>query len=252
MFNQVNEILLQVKHQNPLILNISNHVTLDFVANGLLSMGASPIMSFSEAEIEDLVRMSSAIVINLGTLNDTFNQLSEHVCQVGNQYGKTIILDPVGAGGSLYRTETSRFLLKKYFISVVRANAGEVMALTGIQSKTKGVDSQVNTNESVEFAKMLSLEHNVAVCMSGKVDVIIENNKKNEIDRGSSLMTKVTGAGCLLSSIVAAFNAVHADRFEAASAASLFYAVCGEIAEKKSQGPASFKMHFLDALMRGI
>lgn len=248
MFNLVNEILDKAKRENPLILNITNHVTIDFVANGLLSIGASPVMSFAEEEIDDLVKLSHAIVINLGTLNSHFNQLCHYACKVANQYKKPIIFDPVGAGASTYRTETCNSIIEKYQISVIRANASEIMALIGENSNTKGVDSAVNSIDSIQFAEALSTQYNLTVCMSGQTDIIVDKDKKITFERGSSLMPKITGTGCLLSSIVGAFNAVHPNRFEATHAASLFYAICGEIAEKNSFGPASFKTHFLDAL----
>ena len=152
MFNIVNKVISKIKNKNPLILNITNDVTIDFVANGLLSLGASPVMSFAQQEIEDLVRLSGAVVINLGTLNESFNELCKHVCDVANQKNKPIILDPVGAGASSYRTETCNDILKKYRISIIRANAGEIMALSGLHSKTKGVDSQVRSIDSITFA----------------------------------------------------------------------------------------------------
>lgn len=248
MFELVNQTLTKVKRQNPLILNITNHVTIDFIANGLLSMGASPMMSFAKKEMDDLIKISNAIVINLGTLDDNFNELCHHVCKVANQHNKLIILDPVGAGASHYRTQTSLNLLEHYKISILRANAGEVMALSGIHLQTKGVDSHAQSTDAIEIAQLISKKYDIAVCMSGKFDFVIDNDKNNKLSRGSALMPLVTGTGCLLSSIVAAFNAVNENRFEAASAASLFYSVCGEIAEKKSGGPASFKINFIDTL----
>lgn len=248
MLNIANEIIYKIKKENPLILNITNDVTIDFVANGLLSLGASPVMSSAKQEIDDLIQLSRAVVINLGTLNQDFNELCHHVCSVANQQRKPIILDPVGAGASNYRTETCNALLSKYCISIIRANAGEVMALAGLQAQTKGVDSQVSSIDSIKFAETLSSQYGLAVCMSGKIDVIVDQDKKIQFDRGSPLMPMITGTGCLLSAVVGAFHAVHENRFEAAAAASLFYSVCGEHAAKKSSGPGSFKANFLDIL----
>jgi hydroxyethylthiazole kinase len=252
MFEIVNEILSKIRKTNPLILNITNHVTIDFVANGLLSIGASPVMSFAEAEMDDLVQLSSAVVINLGTLDDQFNHLCHNACKIANEKEKKIIFDPVGAGASLYRTETCNSIIKNNHISVIRANAGEIMALAGYHSQTKGVDSRTASTDSIKFAEELAYQYDLTVCMSGKIDVILDKYNINEFDRGSSIMPKVTGTGCLLTSIVAAFNAVHDDFFEATSAACLFYAICGEIAEEKSSGPASFKINFLDALNQNL
>ena len=108
MFEKIKEITTKIKKNKPLILNITNYVTMDFVANGLLSLGASPVMSKAEQEIEDLLQLAQSIVINLGTLDKQFIALCEHACLIANQLKKPIILDPVGAGASSYRTDADR------------------------------------------------------------------------------------------------------------------------------------------------
>lgn len=248
MFNLVNEILYKIKKENPLILNITNDVTIDFVANGLLSLGASPIMSFAQQEMDELIQLSKAVIINLGTLTHPFNELCHKVCDIANQKNIPIVLDPVGAGASHFRTETCFALLENHRISILRGNAGEIMALSGLSSKMKGVDSQVASIDSVEFAKIVSVRYDLTVCVSGKIDILIDHDQHIQFNRGSSQMPLVTGTGCLLSAIVGAFHAVHPHRFEATSAASIFYSICGEIAENQSKGPGSFKMCFLDSL----
>lgn len=248
MLEKINNLLSRIKQSNPLILNLTNNVTIDFVANGLLSLGASPVMSQAEEEINDLIQIASAVIVNIGTLNKKFIELCEHVCKIANQLNKPIILDPVGVGASLYRTSACETLLKNYRIAVLRGNASEIGVLCGFRTLTKGVDSTIESEKIIDFVKTFSERHKVVVCVSGKIDVIVEGNKINLFNRGSQLMPMVTGTGCLLSAVIGAFQAVEENYFEAVSVATLFYGICGEIAAEKSKGPGSFRTHFLDAL----
>lgn len=248
MYQHVKEILTQIRSKQPLILNVTNLVTMDFIANGLLSLGASPIMVQSVHEIKDLLQVSSALVINIGTLTDEFITLCEQACSEANRLGVPIIFDPVGAGASQYRINTCLRLLDQFNFSIIRGNASEIMALSGSHKNSKGVDSTRSTQSAIESAQKLSSLHNAVIAISGKTDAVINEHQVNLFDRGSPLMPKITGSGCLLSTVIAAFNAIHQDRFEAASAAVVFYSVCGELAARHANAPGSFKPNFIDAL----
>lgn len=248
MLEKIKDLVLKIKQEKPLILNISNEVSLDFIANGLLSLGASPIMSKAEEEMEDLVKISQVVVINPGTLNPAFVSLCKQACHFANQLNKPIILDPVGAGASRYRTETCKALLNEFDIAMIRGNASEIMALFNASQKTKGVESLLASEQAIDAAKNLSETYQAAIVISGKEDFIIDQDLMAKLDRGSPLMPSVTGTGCLLTAVIAAFHAVEKDRFTAAKIATLFYCLCGEIAAKKAEAPGSFKMHFIDAL----
>jgi hydroxyethylthiazole kinase len=248
MYQPITNLVQQIKEQRPLILNLTNLVTMDFIANGLLSLGASPIMTNSNAEIDDLVQISNAVVINLGTLNEEFIFLSNKACIAATSLGKPLILDPVGAGASRYRTATCLDLLEQHQFSIIRGNASEIMALCGSQYTTKGVDANSSPEAAIEPAKQFSLENNIVIAISGQTDVIITGDQIAYCDRGSSLMPLITGSGCLLTAVISAFQSVHTNLFEATAAAITFYGVCGEIAAAKASGPGTFKIHFLDAL----
>jgi hydroxyethylthiazole kinase len=248
MYQQVSELVNKIKHCQPLILNVTNDVTMDFIANGLLSLGASPIMTQSAEEIEDLLKLARAVVINIGTLNDAFIGLCEQVCHTANQLGVPIILDPVGAGASPYRTSACHHLLNRYQFSIIRGNASEILALSGSQQNTKGVDSTIATDLVLESAQILSAHHQVVIVISGKTDAVLDENQVRFFERGSSLMPRITGSGCLLSAVIGAFHAVHPQRFNAAAAAVVFYGVCGELAAQKANAPGLFKPYFLDSL----
>ncbi|MDP3559340.1 MAG: hydroxyethylthiazole kinase [Legionellaceae bacterium] len=248
LYPKIHELVTRIQNKQPLILNVTNYVTMDFIANGLLSLGASPIMIQSTEEVSDLLKISAAVVINIGTLTDDFLLLCEQVCREANQLGIPITLDPVGAGASTYRTKACLNLLEQFDFAIIRGNSSEIMALSGAQANTKGVDSTMETHAAIESAQRLSSQHKAVIVISGKIDAVIDAEQVQLFERGSSLMPRITGSGCLLSAVTSAFDAVHPQRYEAVSAAVLFYSVCGEIAARKANAPGSFKPYFIDAL----
>lgn len=241
-------MLEKLKSYNPLILNITNMVTMDFIANGLLSLGASPIMSLAEQEMDDLMALSAAVVINIGTLNTEFNTLALCAGTFANQHKKPVIVDPVGVGASQFRTDSAKQLLDKIQVDCIRGNASEILALSGLTSTTKGVDSTTDTEYAMNAAKALSQKYQCMVIISGKSDIVVDKNNLDISHFGSPLMAKITGMGCLLTAVVAAFLAIEPNRFQAAKQAVRFYGQCGELAAEKSQIPAFFKHYFLEAL----
>jgi hydroxyethylthiazole kinase len=250
MYQTIHKLVQQIKECRPLILNITNFVTMDFVANGLLSLGASPIMSLAIHEMRDLIHMAHAVVINIGTLNDEFITLADNACAIAHALKKPIIFDPVGAGASLYRSTVCLDLLEKHPFAILRGNASEIMALCGTHRSTKGVDANISSLSVIEQAKQFSQERNMVLAISGKTDLIISPEQIAFCERGSSLMPMITGSGCLLTAVIAAFQTVHHDPFIAAQSAIHFYNVCGEIAALQSSGPGSFKTYFMDALAK--
>lgn len=248
MYDKISKITTALRQEKPLIVNITNDVTMDFIANGLLSIGASPVMSKSKKDLDDLIPLAKTVVINIGTLDTNFIALCEHACQLANQHNKPIILDPVGAGASRYRTEAAKNILDNYQIAIIRGNASEIMALADLPVITKGVDSTAASHQAVQSAEMLASKYNATVVVSGKQDVIVDSSRTQDFERGSAMMPAVVGCGCLLSSVVGAFHAVEPDPFVASAAATLFYSVCGERAAEQAQGPGSFKTYFLDSL----
>lgn len=248
MYPSIHQFVNAIKQQRPVILNITNAVTMDFIANGLLSIGASPIMSQSMDELSDLMAFSSAVIINIGTLDTAFISLCERACSLANQLGKPLIFDPVGAGASQLRTQTCQRLLQQFQFSAIRGNASEIMAMYDERSNSQGVDSKNPVQDAVAAAKWLASTFKTVVVISGEVDVVVNQERLTHFECGSSLMPMTTGTGCLLTAVVGAFNAVTTDAYEACCAAVLFYGVNGELAAKKADGPGSFRWHFLDRL----
>lgn len=249
MFESIQSIVAQIKQNNPLVLNVTNHVTMDFIANGLLSIGASPIMSQSRYDVEELLSLVSSVVVNIGTLNDEFIDLCKHTCRVANTLNKPIILDPVGVGATTYRTQAAQHLVSTYDIAIIRGNATEIMALANTpHTQSKGVDTTNSTQQAIDSALSISNRFKSTIVISGQEDVVVKGNKIKQLYCGSPMMPLVVGTGCLLSAVVGAFHAIETDSFIAAQAATLFYGVCGELAALKAQAPGSFKIAFLDTL----
>jgi hydroxyethylthiazole kinase len=248
MLKTMNMAVMNIKSQKPLILNFTNYVTMDFVANGLLSVGALPLMCNAEQEIIDLVKISNAVVINLGTLDEGFVRLCELACQAANKFHKPIIFDPVGSGASQYRTATAKRFIHSYSISIVRGNASEIMSLVDSSVQSLGVETSRTSHAAIQSAHYLSKNINATIVISGETDIIINCEKIKKLYSGSRLMTTVTGMGCLLTAIIAAFHCVENDGFDAAVSATLFYGKCGELAAENVSGSGAFKIKFLDLL----
>jgi len=245
MNKRIIEALETIRAKKPLILNLTNTVTTDFVANVLLALGAAPIMSESIEELHDLIPQSDACVINLGTLNKEFIKRCQAAIPLAYADNVPIILDPVGAGASQLRTEISREFMKD--ASIIRGNASEIRALLH-DSPSHGVESLHDTEEAIHAAKQLSNTHHVSVVISGKVDRVTDGTKSNQYHDGSPMMQYITGMGCCMSAVIAAFRSVIPSSYDAATLGTEWYTHCGSLAEKESTGPASFKMHFIDRL----
>jgi len=246
MKNDIQYALSTLKKNKPLILNLTNFVTMEFMANSLLAIGAAPIMTCSEKELDELIKMSSAININIGTLTDDFINLAKQAVSLANYYEKPIIFDPVGAGASKIRTQTARELM--YHATIIRGNASEVLALLDDDVKSHGVESTLNTKHIKESAIKCSSMIDTTLVISGKVDLIIKGNHHYENHYGDDLMTSITGMGCTLSAVIAAFSAVISEPFEAAKLATCYYSYCGMFAKLSAKTPGRYKSTFIDAL----
>ncbi len=240
--------LRKIRSQTPLIHNITNYVAMNITANALLSIGASPVMAHALDEVEDMVALASALVINIGTLSQTWVEAMKRAIKAAEQKRIPVILDPVGAGATAYRTTTIRQLLDSGPVAVIRGNASEIRSIIDSNAKTKGVDSLEGPEAAVKAGSWLSAKFNCVVSISGPVDIIIRGDDTIRIANGHPLMPRVTGLGCTASAITGAFAAVNPDLIEAAAGAMAVMGICGELAAEKAQGPASFELQFLDWL----
>ena len=240
--------VLSVRQNSPLVHNITNYVVMNNTANALLAAGASPIMAHAHPEIEEMVSICGATVINIGTLDEYWIESMYKAAAKAQELGKPWILDPVGAGASNLRNTTVAQLLK-YKPTVIRGNASEIMALANAGGQTKGVDSLHKSTEAIDAAKWLNENTGAVVCISGATDVVISGNQKILIDNGHVMMTKVTGLGCTATSLIGAFVAGQPENaFEATAAAMALLGIAGEIAIAQSNGPGSLQTNLLDKL----
>jgi hydroxyethylthiazole kinase len=248
MKEQLWNIVSSVRQNAPLVHNITNYVVMNNTANALLAAGASPVMAHAQSEVSDMVSIASALVINIGTLDEYWVESMKRAALQANELKKVWVLDPVGAGATAYRNQVLDDLLT-YRPTVIRGNASEIMALAKTSTKTKGVDSTNLSEEALGAAKELSASTGAVVCVSGATDYIVYNNKVNTVANGNGLMARVTGMGCTASAIIGACCAVSAtDPFMATTAAMALMGISGDIAAEKADGPGSMQLHFLDAL----
>lgn len=237
----------KVKHQCPLVQSITNYVVMNNTANALLSLGASPIMAHAKSEMEDMVSIIGALVINIGTLDEYWVESMLLAAEKAKSLSKPIILDPVGAGATAYRNQTLTQLIQ-VGPNIIRGNASEIMSLASVNIHTKGVDSTNTSDEALDAGKRLSNQTGAIVCISGEVDYITHGKKTAKVKNGNPMMAKVTGMGCTASAIVGAFAAVEEDLFTATIAAMTVMGVAGDMAAEKSEGPGTLQLHFYDAL----
>lgn len=249
MKNTTAELLEKIRKQAPLVHNITNFVVMNASANILLSIGASPVMAHSRREVAQMAAMAGALVINIGTLEEKWIESMVLAAKSANDRGIPVILDPVGAGATAYRTRTAIQLLEETSISVIRGNVSEVLSLAVSDVKTKGVDSSLSLSErGVDAAGVIARKYGCIVAVSGERDLVTDGVRVLRVANGVPLMTRVTGLGCGLSAVTGAFCAVADDKLMAATAAFGFYGLCGELALETTDRPGSFYVAFLDAL----
>ena len=248
MISELQYCLQTLRNKRPVVLLLTNVVTMEFIVNVLLSIGVSPIVSTYKHEIDDLLNICSSVYINIGTLNDKFIELVDYTIILAKSKSIPIVLDPVGAGASKLRTQYARELLSK--VNIIRANASEILALSSDIVNTKGVDSTVNDNSYMTASTELAVNHNMVLAVSGTIDFITNGTDSKEVSFGSQLMSYVTGMGCSVSAVIAGFSVIVPDPLLATYYAMLYFALCGQIASLSNKGVGAFKIAFLDELYK--
>lgn len=250
---EVSALLTKVQQTSPLVHNMTNVVVTNFTANGLYALGASPVMAYASEEVADMAAIAGALVLNIGTLNRELVDAMIIAGQSANAHGVPVLLDPVGAGATRFRTESALRILSEVKVSLVRGNAAEVAHIVGEAREIKGVDAGISAGSNhAELAVRAARELGTIVAITGEEDVITDGSEVRIITGGDPLLTKVTGAGCLLTSVLGAFAAVEANLLLAGTAGLAFYgAAAAKAAERTAdQGPGSFQIAFLDELAK--
>ncbi len=245
--NKLAESLEKVRQHSPLVHCITNYVAMNFNANALLAVGASPVMAHAKEEVEDMTKIASSLVINIGTLDKDWTESMFLAGRAMSAQQKPIVLDPVGAGATPYRTEVCKNLIKECRPQIIRGNGSEIMSLIDSSVLSKGVDSSVESNLALEAAKQLAVESGAVVVISGETDYITDGQRVETITNGSKMMTAVTAMGCTATVIIGAFAAIESP-FEASLYAMALMGVAGERAAAKSNAPATLMANFIDEL----
>lgn len=245
--------------RNPqLVHNITNYVTVNDCANILLAMGSSPIMADDIEEVEEITAICGALVINIGTLNSRTVESMIAAGKKANALGHPVVLDPVGAGASKLRTETTYRLLKEVEFSVIRGNISEIKTVYAGAGTTKGVDADVKdavTAETLDstaaLARELSDRTGAVIAITGAMDLIADSGKAYVVKNGHSDMSKITGTGCMLSAMTAAYAAANPDKIlEAAVCAVASMGIAGELAARQVKnnqlGTGSLRAFIID------
>ena len=243
----VRQVLTAVREQEPVVHCITAVVSMGIVADGLLAAGARPMMTETLAEAPVITEAADALVINLGTLSTEATAAIPATVEVTADAGRPWVLDPTAIGRAPVRTSLARRLLSEA-PAVVRGNASEMLALAGESDGGRGADSVAAPREAARAADLVSQRTGGAVAVSGAVDLVVSGQQRAELDRGTPVLSRVTGTGCLLAALTAACAAVAEDHFTAALAASTWMAVAGERAVAVTRRPGSFRTALLDGL----
>ncbi len=257
------EIIKNVKNSTPLVHNITNYVTVNDCANILLACGGSPIMADDIEEVEEITSICSALVINIGTLNSRTVESMIKAGKKANELNIPVILDPVGAGASKLRTDTAFRLLDEVKFAVVRGNVSEIKVVgRSSAGGTRGVDASVadsiseeNIDEAVKYVRSLSKKLSAVVAVTGSMDIVSDGTKSYVIRNGHPSMSKITGTGCMLTSIIGAYCGANRETIlEAAAAAVCAMGLSGELAyekmKKNDAGTSSLRTYLIDFMSK--
>lgn len=238
----------RVRANRPLVHHITNYVTVNDCANITLSAGAAPVMSHSRKETREMVAMAGALVLNIGTLD---TRQVEQMLAVGRKAGKLgvpVVLDPVGAGATRFRTRTSLRLLRELDIAVLKGNGGEIASLAGAGGKVRGVDSDGVGGSPEQIVRDFAGRLGTVVAMTGPVDFVSDGKRTLRVDNGHPLMGRFSGSGCMAASVVGAFSAVSKDRVSTTAAALAAFGVAGEKAAVRHTSPYGVRMAMFEEL----
>lgn len=254
-------MLENLRKKNPLIHNITNYVTVNDCANILLACGGSPIMADDQEEAAEITTICAGLNINIGTLNSRTIASMLIAGKKANELQHPVVLDPVGAGASRLRTETAMRLLEEVQFTVIRGNISEIKTLASGSGTTKGVDADIadkvteeNLEEMASFAKSYAKRMGAVVAITGAIDIVADAEKAYCIRNGHPMMSSITGTGCQLSALTAAYITANPEHpLEAAAAAVVSMGYAGEIAYNRlteQDGNASYRNYIIDAIYR--
>ena len=241
--------LERLRAARPLIHQITNYVVMNETANATLALGALPVMAHAREEVAEMATFAGALVLNIGTLSPRWVDAMLVAGRVANERGIPVVLDPVGAGATSYRTDTAKRILNDVRVTVLRGNAGEVATLVGVEAEMRGVESIDAASDSAELARLAGRSLGVVASVTGPIDHVSDGDRVIAVENGHPLMASITGTGCMSSALTACFLAVNRERpLEGAAEALVAFGVAGEDAAHGAKGPGSFHVALYDAL----
>ena len=240
--------LAVIRERKPLVHNITNYVVMNETANAILALGALPVMAHARQEVAEMVGLAGALVLNIGTLSESWIEAMLLAGKAAHERGVPIVLDPVGAGATAYRTETARRLLDELDVTVLRGNAGEVATLVGSEAEVRGVESVGAAGDPAELAREAARTLGLVASVTGAVDHVSDCERTAAVSNGHPLLASITGTGCMSTAVTGCFLAGKDDPFEAAVEALVAFGVAGEDAAANASGPGSFHVGLYDAL----
>ncbi|EJO5348348.1 hydroxyethylthiazole kinase [Clostridium botulinum] len=241
-------VIEKMREKTPLIHCITNYVTINDCANILLSFGASPAMCEAYDEVYDFTSLSSALYINLGTLTKEQETSAVLASMSAKNHNIPVIIDPVGCPAMKRKVEVINRISEVGKIDIIKGNIGEIKFLSGMACETRGVDSLDNGDNALEACKKLAQKYNCIVAATGEKDFVSDGKRSAIIQNGTEMLTKVTGAGCMLGALCAATCANSKDKLVSTTAAILSMNIAGEKAYEKAQLPGSFRIALIDSI----
>ena len=240
--------LAVVREHKPLVHNITNYVVMNETANAILALGALPVMAHAKDEVREMVGLAGALVLNIGTLEESWIDAMLLAGVAANEQGIPVVLDPVGAGATAYRTQTAKRILDEVDVTVLRGNAGEIGTLVGAAAEVRGVESIDTGADAAGLAREAASALGVVASVTGAVDHVSDGERVVAIANGHPLLAAITGTGCMSSAITGCFLAVAESPLDAAAEALVAFGVAGEDAAGEAKGPGSFHVALYDAL----
>jgi hydroxyethylthiazole kinase len=241
--------LATLRERKPLVHQITNYVVMNETANATLALGALPVMAHAREEVEEMAGLASALVINIGTLSEHWIEAMLLAGRAAGSRGIPIVVDPVGAGATRYRTETAKRLLEELDVTVLRGNAGEIATLVGVEAEVRGVESIGDAGDPAELAREAARSLGVIASVTGAVDHVSDGERVLAVANGHDLLATVSGTGCMSTAITGCFLAVkHEEPLDAAAEALAAFGVAGEDAAVGAKGPGTFHVGLYDAL----
>ncbi|QWQ38932.1 hydroxyethylthiazole kinase [Gemella sp. zg-570] len=241
IIEEICKAIKKVRETKPLIEQVTNYVTINDCANVTLAIGASPVMGDAYDEVDQMTKIANALVLNFGIISSESLKTMIKAGKTANENNIPIVFDPVGIGATPFRNETVIEFLNQVHVSIIKGNASEIMALAGVNVKTKGVDSSVESTEAIDAAIFIARKYRCVCTVTGKVDIITDGINIIKIQNESDSLAYITGTGCMIASLIGSYVGANKNPLISSVAGVLTMSLSGEIANNETKGIAAYK-----------